>query len=378
MSVEIKNKLELEKGNEVDLKSKKARNKKKIKIILISFAAFFVFYHVVIMPIATMVIYEAIFGGRYEVKAWETLSVDDFDGLVAERSDFDSDGTPLAGYKYSKQGQEVRGVVVLVHGFACGGHKLYMTFADYFTSNGYLVFSYDGSGNGESGGDSTEGLPRGIVDLNNALDHVKSLDEYKGLPILLFGHSMGGYSVGNVLGKHPDVTAAAIVAGFNESEDMLISKSLPYAGVFTYLSLPYLELYEFLKFGGEYVNITAIEEMGKTDAGVMILHSKDDETVPMQYGYDKFYAEYSDDERFEFRVFENKGHNFIYYSDAAIAYREQLETDYQTYLAENGKKDSAKVKEAYMIAHVDKKQYFEPDHTVMGQIIDFFDEYCQK
>lgn len=359
-------------------KAKKSKTLKRIKGILIGFVVAFIFYHIVIMPIATVVIYESIFSGVSNENSWENLTVEDFEGLEMERSDFTSGSNILAGYKYSKKGQAVRGVVVIAHGFGCGGQKLYMAFADYFTSNGYLVFAYDATGNDKSGGDTSEGLPQGVIDLNNALVHVKEVKDYRGLPIMLFGHSWGGYSVANVLGMHQDVKAAAIVAGFNESENMLEHMSLRYAGIFTYFGMPYVEAYENLKFGGEYTGISAVEEMGKTDAGIIILHSKDDETVPTKYGYDKFYEKYSDDERFEFLLFEDRGHNFLYYTKDAQKYREQLEKDYKTYLEISGKKDSAEIKAEYMTANIDKEKYFDVDEEVMGKILATFNEYCKK
>ena len=96
----------------------------------------------VVMPTATVVIYESIFSFRFETEEWLRYSVEDFDGLLCERSDFYStDGTRLAGYKYSKDAENVKGVVVVAHGLGGGGHNFYMPFIDVFASNGYKVFA---------------------------------------------------------------------------------------------------------------------------------------------------------------------------------------------------------------------------------------------
>ena len=42
--------------------------------------------------------------------------------------------------------QPPKGVVVIAHGLGGGGQNTYMDLADYFTSNGYLVFAYDVTG----------------------------------------------------------------------------------------------------------------------------------------------------------------------------------------------------------------------------------------
>lgn len=139
----------------------KKRNKKKI--ILISIVSFLLAIPLVILPILSVGVYESIFGERYETASWMQFSVEDYEELQMERSDFQSEDVTLAGYKYSKANQEVKGVVVIAHGLGGGGHNTYMPFVDYFTSNGYYVFAYDGRGNDNSGGDSVGGLPQGII-----------------------------------------------------------------------------------------------------------------------------------------------------------------------------------------------------------------------
>lgn len=353
---------------------KQQKNKKKIIIIsVVSILLCFIF---VISPISTIVVYECIFGLRYEPEPWMEFSVEDYDGLQTERSDFVSDGVTLAGYKYHKSEQTPKGVVVIAHGLGGGGHNNYMPFVDYFTSCGYYVFAYDARGNGNSGGKDIEGLPQGIVDLDNAIEHTKTIEEYNELPMALFGHSWGGYSVGSVLGMHPEVKAAVIVAGFNESEDMLRYQAEQVAGPVIAAGMPYLILYERIKFGKEISDASAVSGMANSEAGIMIVHSKDDETVPIEYGYNKFYEAFGNSDRFEFVLYEDRGHSYLFYSDAAEAYREQLNADYKAYVENNGKKYSAKVKEEFMNQYLDKKQCFAPDPVLMERIINMFDAYC--
>ena len=306
------------------------------------------------------------------------FSVEDYEGLTVERSDFLSDGVTLAGYKYFKRGQEVKGVVVIAHGLGGGGHNTYMPFVDYFTSNGYYVFSYDAIGTDNSEGNSVRGLPQGIVCLNDALNHTQSITEYQNLPVALFGHSWGGYSVGSVLCMHPEVKAAVIVAGFNESEDLLKYQGEQVVGKNAPDLMPYLKLYERIKFGKEFTCVTAIQGLQNTEAGIMVVHSKDDTTVPTEYGYDKFYEAFGDSDRFAFVLYEDRGHSYLFYSEAAEVYREQLNEDYRSYVEENGKEYCAEVKEEFMNTYLDKKKCFEPDPVLMEQILEMFDTYCRK
>ena len=295
--------------------------KGKAKAIIISVICVILSVPLIILPVTTVIVYESIFGERYETASWLEFSVEDYEGLQMERSDFQSEDVTLAGYKYSKANQEVKGVVVIAHGLGGGGHNTYMPFIDYFTSNGYYVFAYDARGNDNSGGDSVGGLPQGIICLDNALHHVVAIEEYQDLPITLFGHSWGGYSVGNVLNMHPDIKAAVIIAGFNESEDLLEYQGQQMAGAGVHILMPYLKLYERIKFGKEFTAVSALQGLEKTEAGIMVVHSKDDTTVPTKYGYDKFYEAFGNSDRFEFVLYEDKGHDYLFYSEAAWTYR---------------------------------------------------------
>ena len=246
--------------------------KGKAKAIFISVICVILAIPLIILPITTVIVYESIFGERYETASWLEFSVEDYEGLQMERCDFQSEDVTLAGYKYSKANQEIKGVVVIAHGLGGGGHNTYMPFIDYFTSNGYYVFAYDARGNDNSGGDSVGGLPQGIICLDNALHHVVAIEEYQDLPITLFGHSWGGYSVGNVLNMHPDIKAAVIIAGFNESEDLLEYQGQQMAGAGVHILMPYLKLYERIKFGEEFTAVSALQGFEKTDAGIIIVH----------------------------------------------------------------------------------------------------------
>ena len=352
--------------------------KGRAKAIIISVICVILSVPLIILPVTTVIVYESIFGERYETASWLEFSVEDYEGLQMERSDFQSEDVTLAGYKYSKANQEVKGVVVIAHGLGGGGHNTYMPFIDYFTSNDYYVFAYDARGNDNSGGDSVGGLPQGIICLDNALHHVVAIEEYQNLPITLFGHSWGGYSVGNVLYMHSDIKAAVIVAGFNESEDLLEYQGQQMAGAGVHILMPYLKLYERIKFGKEFTTVSALQGLERTDAGIMIVHSKDDATVPTKYGYDKFYEAFGNSDRFEFVLYEDKGHDYLFYSEAAWAYREQLNADYKSYVEDNGREYSAETKEEFMNGYLDKKQCFEPDPVLMEQILNMFDTYCGK
>lgn len=255
-------------------------------------------------------LYFIYFGGRFETDPAYLNHVYDFEGLERTRYEFPSDkGQTIVGYMYSS-GEDQRGIIVLAHGYGGGGHNSYMKIIDYFSRNGYYVFAYDATGNDESGGKGIGGVPQGLIDLNYAISFVEDSGNFPELPIGLFGHSWGGYSVCNVLVYHPEVKAVVECSGPCSSTDLLEGGGKQVVGPVIYLIMPVIKVYEQAKFG-EYADTTALEGFDATDAGIFVVHSSDDDIVPIEYGYDIYYEHYKDDPRFVFRRLENRGHNLF-------------------------------------------------------------------
>ena len=286
----------------------KKKTKKRIIIALIIILAVF---FLVLLPAVSLLTYNTVFGIRYQTPEERMLHPEDFPGLIQERESFTSnEGQTLMGYYYHRDGIEPKGVVIMAHGIGGGGHNPYMISANYFTENGYLVFAYDATGNDLSEGSSVRGLPQGVIDLDYAVSYVEKNEKFAGLPVFLFGHSWGGYSVTSVLNEHPEVTGVCSVSGFNKSLDLIQAQGKDMIGPAIYLMIPYLKAYELIKFG-KYSTQTAMDGFEKTDAHILIVHSEDDDTVPIIYGYDIYHEKYEFDPRFAYIRYENMGHNHI-------------------------------------------------------------------
>lgn len=265
----------------------------------------------------SVLIYHANFSQRSEIPEEQTIfaeSPDDSEEIQRTEYKFNSDkNQQLTGYLY-RSGENQKGMIILAHGLNCGGHQAYEDYITDFVQNGYYVFAYDATGNGESEGAGTGGLPQGVIDLDHAITFVEETilenPEFPDLPIALFGHSWGGYSVCNVLLYHPEIRAVVACAGFNSSSDMLEYEGQKQAGAGIWLMLPFMKLHERIKFGG-YATHTAIDGLDNTQADILIVHCKDDETVPTEYGYDLFYQAYHENPRFSFILHETGGHEYF-------------------------------------------------------------------
>ena len=129
---------------------------------------------------------------------------DEPDGLTVRYADvaadyprqtvtFSSGSAQLTGWLYPAE--DAAALVVIAHGLGADA-EVYLPETMHFVDEGYSVLTYDATGTGASGGSGTRGLAQSALDLDAALTRAEQED----LPILLFGHSWGGYAAAAVLG----------------------------------------------------------------------------------------------------------------------------------------------------------------------------------
>ena len=349
-------------------------NKKKILIIILCALVVLLTGGIWFLSVY---IYNENFNQRFDSYEPLKLRIEDFEGLQCTPYQFASDkGQKLAGYLYSF-GEGQKGILIIAHGFGGGGHNSYMDVADYFARNGYLVFAYDATGCDASEGKGVGGLPQGVIDLDYAISFVENSGNFPALPIVLFGHSWGGYAVTNVLTMHPEVRAVISCSGFNTSADMFEAEGQKEAGDGIALFMPFVKLHERIRYG-KYASNSAMDGFAATDAAVLILHSADDSMVPVGIGYDVYYAGYGNDPRFTFIRPEDRGHNYVYddmgyINEFNAGFDQWLETlDYDYHAKENTERFAAD-KADYFHNNLDREQWCHKlDTALFEKFLDFY------
>lgn len=327
----------------------KPRNNKRIRILILVLAGLFLLLFV--LPFSASVIaYESFFGKRYETVEWKKFSPEEFDGLERTQHTFVSDkGQRLVGYFYQVEGVEPRGIIVNAHGLGGGGHNDNMDYIAFFAHSGYPVFAFDATGNDESEGNGVNGLSQGVIDLSYAISFVEDSPEIPDLPIVLWGHSWGGYCVSAVLKHHPEVKAVIAVSGFDQSTDLIKAQGKELLGEISTVLVPYAKLYERIKLG-KWAESTATAGFESSDAAIMIVQGGEDTVVPPEYGYVLWKAKYADDPRFTFIFRADRGHNDIYWSQEFIDYLEGINNDLRKWVSGLDYDYSAKENETRFIA----------------------------
>lgn len=220
---------------------KKVPKSTKRKIIGRSIAAFLLVYSIISM-ITCILIYNGQFPryDRHDMDVTAGLRYEDVEDTYPRKlGSFKSGENLLQGYVYGKE--DAKALVVVVHGLG-GGADSYLPQITYFVDQGWQVFSYDATGSFDSEGKTTKGFPQALLDLNSALSYLQTQSDSKDKPILLFGHSWGGYATANILHDEQDIAAVVSVSGANSSKEMIMEQGEKIMGSFIKLQYPYLWL----------------------------------------------------------------------------------------------------------------------------------------
>ena len=366
---------------------------KALKIIKISVTAF-ILAVIALLWAGTLIAYNENFNQRFTSYEPKMLYLSDFEGLKRTQYHFTSNkNQKLTGYLYSSEksaaGRDTsaaKGLVIFAHGFGGGGHNSYMDCINFFAEKGYLVFAYDATGNDESEGlgrkNAVGGLPQGVIDLDYAISFVEKSGNFPDLPIYLWGHSWGGYSVVNVLNYHPEVKAVAEIAGFESSGKMFIAGGKQMAGSTIYSFMPFFYLHEFRKYG-KYNFSTGVKGIKKSNARVMIIHGKQDTTVPLEYGYSVYYKSFKNNPRVRFLFYENLGHSNILRSQKGNDYIKAFNAEFDKWLttldydykAKENVERFVKDKSDYLHKNLNRPLYCNtPNEEMLEKILVFYEE----
>lgn len=249
----------------------------------------------------------------------------DFDGLNSEPFSFSScDGHSLQGYFYYYDNPIENRLVIFEHGMG-SGHTGYMKEIEMLARHGYLVFAYDHTGCMESGGETTGGFVQSLKDLNDAVNAIRTKEEYKHIDISVIGHSWGGFSTMNICKLHPEISHIVAMSGFISVESFL--KQI--LGGF------YKKIYaQEEKQNPEFIKYNAIDSLADTKAKVLIIHSADDSTVKCSSSFDVLYEKLKNKENIRFLKLSGKKHN-PNYTKQAVEYKDDFFLEYRKSMKRN-------------------------------------------
>lgn len=304
------------------------RKRKKIMLTIVIFIA----TTTTLLSGIAFLLYERIFDQRFEADRSLKLALLDFQGLIPRPVTFISGNTLLGGnfYRSDFANEDKDVLLIFCHGFTNGSID-YLGQIDYFARNGFEVLAYDNTGCHSSTGSGVKGLPQAVINLRDVLNELTTGETYASYhqkPIILMGHSWGGYAVSAVLNEKEYGTVAAVISfsAPNKSMDMLMEQGRSLLGNGIYVLKPFVRLVETLKFG-KYSGYSALRGVNNTNASVLALHSRDDSVVSFQSSlavqesnFENPYAKTA--------VFDDRGHRLEFSDKTKMAQIDEALLDY--------------------------------------------------
>jgi len=144
---------------------------------------------------------------------------------MEKKVEFYSEGCLIRGMIYTPDNtneDKKSPVVILCHGFA-GIKELFLpNFAKEFSKNGFLAFTFDYRGFGESEGEEGRIVPEFQVrDIRNAISFIKTVSEADSSKISLWGTSYGGVNAIIAASREPEIKCLVIQGTFGNGERVI-------------------------------------------------------------------------------------------------------------------------------------------------------------
>lgn len=319
-------------------------------LILFAFVLSFILYRI---------IYKSMFLVHFQNKENPTSYLKEEEYTLKEKNNL------LKAYYYHNE--RASHLIVFSHGLM-SEHRNYYPIYEKLYENGYSVFTYDGHGSYKSSGKGIESLIQSVRDIECVLDFINNNLPYK--KITLIGHSLGAYAIikaDKIYKKN--VQKIISVSGFSSRKKIIENTSLNHTPlILKMMILPFLLHKEnkFEKFNDDEILISL-----KANENIkhFILHSKDDHIVP----YKVSIAHLLDDNSLnnvKVKLYENRGHNGILYSDECNLYRKKCH--HQFY--EMQKKGIVKSFGDYKTKYVSILEYEVMDKELLKTLKEFIDE----
>lgn len=186
----------------------------------------------------------------------------------------------LAAYLYETDAPKA--LLICAHGFTSLADGTGAIIQDYFLHRGYDVLAVDFTASGNSEGNSIGGMYQSAYDLQACLNFVHQDRKLSKLPILLLGHSWGGFGVCGVLNFDQSPKAVVEMSGYVSPDALMLAEAKSKAGPFAELTKPDMDaaLKERAGTKGFLSAVSGINKARKTP--VLLIQGGLDETVPVQ------------------------------------------------------------------------------------------------
>lgn len=210
-----------------------------------------------------------------------TYAAEEF-GIAAERVDLTTqDGLRIAAYEVRQPNPKA--VLIFLSGIQNPSVTAFFGHARWLGEHGYASLLVEMRAHGESEGQLITLGHREHLDVRAAVDHIRTSGAYDGVPIVVYGLSMGGATAINAAGEIPEIAGVISMSAFSSWPDVF-ADNMRLQGAPSWLAeaeRPFVAAYTALKFGLATAGVTPLREITKLgERPALLIHSTGDSQVP--------------------------------------------------------------------------------------------------
>ena len=322
--------------------------------------------------IFSAVFFHFMFARRDSVPEYVTISYSLIDTSRYSRRavTFLSGENKLRGYLYGEQNKT--GLIIIAPGINSDADA-HLAETMRFVDSGYAVLAYDATGMFESEGDSRIGLQQSKRDLLAAIDFAAEDSATSGMPVFLYGHSLGAYAAAAAL-EQTDVEAAICLSGFDSPVGTMHGTAKGYVGFLADIEYPFLYLQNVIVFGSD-ADSRAVDGVNSGDTPVLICYGSGDKVIPYELSMYSHSGELNNpNARCELIEDEYRnGHSYMWLSSDAAQYVAELQDELDDLSqACGGELPDSVLEEFY--SGVDAERATQTDDEFIAEVCDFFEQ----
>lgn len=255
------------------------RNSKKKRIVTISVWVVLIVSICVFVAVPPIVMNDMLnvrIDFRHMYKA-EDYGITSYDARLITQ-----DGLEIATYEVRVD--DPKAIVMFLSGIHNPSVTAFFGHAKLLQDNGYASLLIEMRARGESEGQVIGAGYLETLEVQAAVDYLKSKPRYEDVPFVVFGLSMGGATAINAIGQIPALDALISLSAFSAWEDVFADNMLDMGAprFYVWLQKPFVRLYTTFKYGFRSFSLRPkdqIKLLGQRPA--LIVHSTADHQVPL-------------------------------------------------------------------------------------------------
>lgn len=183
------------------------------------------------------------------------------------------------------EAEEPRGTMIFVSGIHNPSVTYFFGHAKMMENNGFSSLLIELRSHGESEGNKIGLGMLEYKDVEAGVNYIKNKEEYKDLPIIIFGVSMGGATAINSIGEIEEIDGLISLSAYSSWVDVFYDNmvNLGISKFAATIEKPFVWLYLGFDYGFDKINITPKNEIKKLNGRpALLMHSTNDSQVPYE------------------------------------------------------------------------------------------------